>query len=376
MKILQMLPGFTLGGPTFSTTMLARCLQGLGHRVLFFTEENDFAGYEDLDFHPFHVPAFPLNGQFAFSWGLLKELKRECRDAQIIQTNSLWQFPNIVQEYARKGCGAKSVIVPRGTLSEYALSMSRKKKKLVYALGQRMALRRADMFIATCEKEYRDIRNFGLTQPVAIIPNGLELPVLEGREKKNNVTFLGRIHKVKGVDLLIEAWKRIRREGGVDDWRLVIAGPTMSDYAKEMQELARGEESISFVGELHGEAKNRLLEESAIYVLPTHTENFGISVGEALACGTAAITTTGAPWSGLVDNDCGLWIDLSVENLAKALTNMMSLPMDRLSAMGRNGREWMRRDFSWDEIAQKTAQAYEWLLYPEDRELPDFVRID
>lgn len=376
MKILQILPGFTLGGPTFSTTALTRHIQRLGHTVQFHTAEGDFTGYEDIDFHAYHIPHFPLNGQFAFSPELFRNLKRECKDAQIIQTNSLWQFPNIIPEYVRRSSDAKFVILPRGTLSPYALSLSSFKKKLTMALGQRTALKKADMFIATCQKEYEDIRNFGLKQPVAVIPNGLDLPQDVDVEKTKTVIFLGRIHKVKGIDILIDAWRGIERSGKFNDWNLVIAGPTSSEYAQEMISRAAGLKRVTFAGEVKGEAKNRMLAQSAIYVLPTHTENFGISVGEALACATPVITTTGAPWSGLVDNNCGEWIELSVENLKQAMECMMSRPMDELARMGRNGRQWMQRDFSWDEIAQKTLQSYRWLLNPGDVAKPDFIHVD
>lgn len=376
MKILQILPGFTVGGPTLSTTSLTRHIQRLGHQVQFHTALSDYSEYPDLDILPYHILHFPYNDQFALSTNLYKNLKAECRDAQIVQSNSLWQFSCFIHEYARRGTNAKSVIVPRGTLSPYALSLSSKKKKLILALGQRTALRKADMLIATCKQEYEDIRAFGLKQPVAILPNGLDLPLLEDVKKKKTVVFLGRIHKVKGVDLLIEAWRKIEGTGNFKDWNLVIAGPTSSDYAKEMQTLASDLKSVSFTGEVKGAHKNTLLAQSAIYVLPTHTENFGISIGEALACATPVVTTTGAPWSGLVDNDCGLWIDLSVDNLTCALEDMMSRPMEELTRMGQNGREWMKRDFSWDEIATKTIRSYEWLLDPANVEKPRWIITD
>lgn len=376
MKILQILPGFTTGGPSLSTSALALNMQRLGHEVQFHTALGDFSDYPGLDFHPYHIPPFPYNNQFAFSIELYKNLKRESQDAQIVQSNSLWQFSCFIHEYARRHTKAKSIIVPRGTLSPYALSMSPKKKKIILALGQRTALKKADMLIATCQKEYEDIRNFGLKQPVAILPNGLEIPSTTIRSKQKTVIFLGRIHPVKGIDLLIEAWTRIGKSGRFNDWNLVIAGPTTSDYAKEMQQLASGLNSVSFTGEIKGDEKNNLLAQSAIYVLPTHTENFGISVGEALACGTPAITTTGAPWRGLIENDCGLWIDLSVDNLTAALEDMMSRPLEELTRMGQNGRQWIRRDFSWDEIARKTIRSYEWLLHPDSVEKPEWIKIN
>lgn len=118
MKILQILPGFTTGGPSVSTSALALHMQRLGHEVQFHTAEGDFSEYPDIDFHPYHFYNLPILRQLAVSRQLYNNLKKESKDAQIIQTNSLWQFANFVHEYARRGSEAKSVIVPRGTFSK------------------------------------------------------------------------------------------------------------------------------------------------------------------------------------------------------------------------------------------------------------------
>ena len=377
MKILQIIPGLTLGGPTFSVTTLTRYLSKLGHCVQLYTEDTNFQGYNDIDIHPFNILNFPYNKQLAFSTSLRKELRRECKDADIIQTNSLWQYPNFVMEYARKASSAKSVIVPRGTLSEYALSLSSVKKRLVLAIGQRNALHNADMFIATCEKEYHDIRAFGLKQPVAIIPNGLELPSIPSSVvKKKNILFLARIHKIKGLDILINAWREISHDHRFSDWDLIIAGPKESDYAQRMISLASDLERVTFVGEISGQNKINLMAESFLYVLPTHTENFGISIAEALAAATPVITTTGAPWKGVEEHNCGKWIELSPENLKQALIQMMSKSESELIQMGKNGRNWVSHEFSWTEIADKTVKSYEWLLNPTSIDIPAWIRIN
>lgn len=378
MKVLQILPGLTLGGPTFSTTALASHIQALGHDVQFHTAEGDFSKFPDIDFHPYQIHRLPFNKQFVFSVGLYKSLKKEVKSAHIIQTNSLWQFPNFIHEYVRRGTGAKSVIVPRGTLSTYALSLSSWKKKLVLALGQRAALKKADMLIATCYEEYQDIRNFGLKSPVAIIPNGVEMPNLStiSVAKKKTLVFLSRIHQKKGVDILIDSWSILHEK--FPEWNLCIAGPDKSEYANLLKEKCHNLQCqrVEFTGEITGNEKYQFLAEASLFALPTHSENFGIAVGEALACGTPVVTTTGAPWSGLIENDCGLWIDLSVENLTKALEDMMSRPMEDLVRMGQNGRRWIERDFSWDEIARKTIRSYEWLLNPDEVEKPEWIYID
>lgn len=378
MKILQIFPGFTIGGPSVSVTALTRNIARKGHNIQLYAHENPEAikEYRDLDIRTFPIVGLPFNKQLAFSSKLRRELTRECQDADIIQTNSLWQYPNFVMEAARKNTKAKSVIVPRGTLSSYALSISPYKKKLVLALGQRKALKNADMFIATCEKEYQDIRNFGLKQPVAIIPNGLDLPTIPNIDKKKQIIFLARIHKIKGVDLLIRAWKEIIKDSRFQNWELIIAGPTHSEYAQNIIKLSQDIGRISFVGEKFDEEKIRLMAESSIYVLPTHSENFGITVAEALACETPVITTTGAPWKGIENNNCGLWIKLSVENLTQSLTKMMMFPEAKLIEMGKNGREWISKDFSWDELADKTIATYNWLLDPISTIKPKWLLTD
>ena len=376
MKIIQIVPGLALGGPTFSVTTLTRHLMKLGQNVQLYAHDKDVKGFEEFDIHPFHILKFPYNKQLAYSLSLKQEIVRESMDADIIQTNSLWQYPNFVMNNVPKSSNAKIVIVPRGTLSDYALSLSSIKKKIVLAIGQKKSLNNADMFIATCDKEYHDIRRFGLKQPVAIIPNGLELPELHKIEKKRTVLFLARLHKVKGLDILLDVWKEITNEGSFSDWSLTIAGPTTSDYAKQMISKSSDIDRVSFIGEVYGDEKRNVMSEAAIYVLPTHTENFGISIAEALAHGTPVITTTGAPWAGLEEYNCGKWIDLSHDNLKKTLIDMMQKSLEDLSIMGQNGREWISRDFSWTEIAEKTMKSYEWLLNPNKIEKPNWIRLD
>lgn len=376
MKIIQIVPGLALGGPTFSVTTLTRHLMKLGQQVQLYAHDKDVNGFEEFDIHPFHILKFPYNKQLAYSLSLKQEIIKESKDADIIQTNSLWQYPNFVMNNVPKSSAAKIVIVPRGTLSDYALSISSIKKKIVLAIGQQKSLNNADMFIATCDKEYHDIRRFGLKQPVAIIPNGLELPELHETEKTRTVLFLARLHKVKGLDILLDVWKEITNEGAFSDWNLTIAGPTTSDYAKQMISKSSNMDRVSFIGEVYGDEKRNVMSEAAIYVLPTHTENFGISIAEALAHGTPVITTTGAPWSGLEENNCGKWIDLSHDNLKQTLVDMMQKTLEELSIMGQNGREWISRDYSWPEIAEKTIKSYEWLLNPTKMEKPNWIRLD
>ncbi|MBQ9693275.1 MAG: glycosyltransferase [Kiritimatiellae bacterium] len=181
------------------------------------------------------------------------------------------------------------------------------------------------------------------------------------------------MHKVKAVDHLVKAWGQL--QAGLPDWELVIAGPDCG--AKGDLEAIIAEEKIPrvrFVGEINGSAKYDFLTEADIYVLPSHTENFGVTVAEALACGTPTIASQGTPWEGLETEQCGKWVPIGVEPLAEALRELTSLTDDERAEMGKRGRVWIQRDFSWDGIGAKMKAAYAWLLGQGEK--PGFVRVD
>lgn len=276
----------------------------------------------------------------------------------------------------------KLVTAPRGTLSPWSIAKGKWKKRLFGAFLQYPALRLTDMFHATSEKEYEEIRAQGYKQPVAIVPIGMDLPSISGEFKVQSselekplkrVVFFGRLHKVKGVDRLLLAWEKVARDG----WELVIAGPDcgMLDALKGIvaeRKLPR----VSFVGEINGHAKYEFLSTGDICVLPSNTENFGITVAEALACGTPVIASQGTPWEGLEREKCGRWVPIGVEPMAEALHEMIGMNDGERRKMGERGREWIVRDFSWESIGAKMKAAYEWLLEPDATERPIWIRMD
>jgi len=282
-------------------------------------------------------------------------------------------MPNIYAESARRKSRCKLVVMPRGTLSAWSLRRSRWKKLLAwYLLGQRAALQNADLLIATCDAEYQEIRAFGLRQPVAVVPNGIDIQErVYPKAARRKLLFLSRIHPKKGVDILLKVWKQLHQS--FPEWDLMIAGPLNNEYAQNMIRFSEqlGCERVCFCGEVRGEAKSALLGECEILVLPTHSENFGMVVAEALAAGTAVICSHGAPWQGLDNHQCGLWIELGEESLLKSLEKTMRSSRTELTEMGLRGREWMRQDFSWEEIGREYMAAYCWLL--GNGEKPKFI---
>jgi len=251
-------------------------------------------------------------------------------------------------------------------LSPAALEFSTRRKRVLWQLVQGPVIRRAACLHATSEEEYQEIREFGLSNPVAIIPNGIELPEAETQpvrtvEAGRVVLSLGRIHPKKGLDRLVRSWARV--EGGHPGWRLRIVGPDERNHAEELRALIRQEglSRVSIEPPIYGKEKRDAYLEADLFVLPTLNENFAVTVAESLAAGTPVISTKGAPWSGLNGMGCGWWIDHGVEPLAAALANAMAMSRESLKAMGTKGRSWMRQDFSWEGVARDMLAVYSWL---------------
>lgn len=357
-------------GPAHSVTGLARAQGALGATVKLCSLGNPHVSsstsYEDQRF-PNTMSAFPIMNRLGVSIPMRRALLKGSSD--IIHTHGLWMLPNV---YRSKK--STFVVSPRGMLSSVALSYSPHKKRLFRHLAQERALSDAGLFHATADSEYEDIRSFGLRQPVAIIPNGIDIPRIEElADFKSNreVLSLGRIHKKKGLVSLIRAWSGLCDE--FPDWRLRIVGPDEGGHAIELKALIKdlALHSVTIEPPVFGEDKIKLMSSVDLFVLSTLSENFAMTVAESLAVGVPVISTKGAPWAGLETNKCGWWIDHGPEALAVTLRTVLTLPTNRRREMGARGRDWMTRDFSWNQIAQKTLEAYAWVL---DRGVrPDFV---
>ena len=286
-------------------------------------------------------------------------------------------MPNVYPAWIAKKCSCKLVMEPRGTLSPWALNKAKWRKRLFGFCCQSAALRQTDLWVATAEEEYRDIRHLGYRQPVAIIPNGVDLPQhgqRDGRDRRR-MFFLSRIHRKKNVEMLLRCWASL--EGKFSDWDLSIVGPDANNpYADEMKALAQvlGCRRVTFAGELTGKDKYSFMASSDCEVLPTHSENFGMVVAESLACGTPVICSQGAPWQGLVLNQCGWWVPTDQTAFTQAMAEAMALPRSVLRQMGERGRDWMARDFSWPGLGRKMKMAYEWLLGKCGK--PEWVMVD
>lgn len=259
-------------------------------------------------------------------------------------------------------------------LEPWALTYRSTKKRIARKFYQDALLRDARCLIATSAQELANIRKLGFANPIAVIPNGvdLDIPPLPKTSSSlpRTVLFLSRIHPVKGLIHAIEAWHALRPH----EWRLKIVGPSEVGHREQLETLVQRyglSQSVSFHGPVSGYSRYRCYYDADLFLLPSLSENFGLVVAEALACGLPVITTTGTPWSGLQREQCGWFIEPGTEPLTETLRTVFRLAPDELQARGERGRRWVSREFRWDAIADQTIALYEWILGRANR--PSFV---
>ncbi|MCC6212370.1 MAG: glycosyltransferase [Burkholderiales bacterium] len=381
LKIVQVVASINrdVGGPATTVPMLAVNLQRLGVACTLASIDDRQLGpplaLEGLRYAgvPADFMARRLRGWSPAFARALGELV--AAGAHAVHNHGLWMFPNFHARRAAERAGVPLVISPRGMLDPWSLGRGVLKKGIAWHAFERRNLQAATAFHATSEAEAAAIRALGFRQPIAVIPNGVEIPagtraprsLLEARflrlRGRRWLLFLSRLHPKKGVEELLRAWRRLEAAHG--DWQLVVAGPDLDGYGESVRRLSRQlglEERTTFTGPLAGDARACALANAELLALPTHSENFGIVVAEALAHGTPVVTTRAAPWGALQEHGCGWWIDDSEPALAAALDEAMSLAPAPLEAMGARGRKLVEARFSWDHVAREMKSAYEWLV--------------
>jgi glycosyltransferase involved in cell wall biosynthesis len=292
----------------------------------------------------------------------------------VIHSHGLWTTVGPEMARLARESGLPLIISPHGMLEPRAFADRRWRKRLAMALGQRAVLEAADLLIATSASEADGIRRAGLGPPIAVIPHGVPLPEQPARHEGAGVhkaLFLGRVHPIKGLPLLIEAWSRVRPRG----WQCLIAGPSELGHRATLERQIR-ESGLSgefqFLGKLDASLKEALYRTADLFVLPSLSENFGIVVAEALSYGLPVLATRGTPWQRLTECGAGWWVEPSVEGLEQGLRAACATTAAERAVIGTAGRRLASAELQWPTIAHRMVQCYEW-LFDRNRPAPDGI---
>lgn len=410
MRILHIAPSIDpkSGGPTRSITGLCRALAQSGEDVTLFVHS------------PAHDLLNPSGVQFMKGHGAgIRTAIEDTRDVlqrvkpDVVHLHGLWLPLNHFDLQLSKANGVPVVLSPRGMLDPWALAQKRIKKKIAWWLYQYRDLQRITAFHATAEMEKQNILGRGFTQPIFMVPNAVEVPsnpMERSMETKTMHTalFLSRLHPGKGLLELAEAWAALKNDQAwraMGTWRMRVVGPDGYGHKAEVIERLKQlgiEADWTFVGEV--DDCNKWTEYCAadLFVHPSHSENFGISIAEALSAGLPVITTKGTPWSELENcasarmSECanqradfseqkltnalmnsrtnefartgraGWWIDVGVKPLVEALKEALSLSDHERLSMGRNGQRLIEGKYTWSSVAKNMLEAYRRILNHEN----------
>lgn len=311
-------------------------------------------------------------------FGYSKEFKAhfETTKADVFHGNGLWQYPVHALAKAAKRRAIPWVLSTHGMLEPWSMTQGAWKKKAAMGLFQKRDLEATDVIHCTARMEADTVREMGYTNPIAVIPNGIDHEAFvpdSAVPKKKKLLFLSRIHHKKGLEGLIRVWADLPKELK-KGWSVDLAGNGDPEYIASLQQLINEkgmQEEIILSGPVFGEEKVRKYQEASLFILPTFSENFGIVVAEALACGVPVITTQGAPWQDLEEYGCGWWTAVRAENIRAALEKALSKSESELAVMGRKGRKLVEEKYSIAAVADQMYQLYSWLV--KGGEQPEFV---
>lgn len=366
---------------------MARAVATLGHEVSIYTTDRDMNADErrrlvsgsvdgvELHVFPQHAPTV-----VAASIPLARALADAVPRADVVHLHSLYLFHTWFTARLCRRLGVPYLLRPHGTLDPFLWRRHRARKAVLEALFQNRVLREAAAIHYTAEEEMRLAAPYAQGAPGVVVPNGLDLDqyaVLPPRctfrrqhpeiGNRRIVLFLSRLNFKKGLDVLIPGFARAAHRH--DDLHLVIAGPDDGQLAAaEGQVASEGVGGrVTFVGMLDHAAKLACFRDAAMFVLPSYSENFGIAIVEAMACGVpVAISDRVNIWREIEAAGAGLVAPPAAGDVAAQIERLAADPA-AAAAMGERGRALVAEKFAWSKIARDLEAVYRSLAAAAER---------
>lgn len=388
MKILHVIANLAprYGGPSQAILGMTQSLAAIGNEVTIYTTNQDGDGILEvpLDQHickdGVSIKYFQIQNPrfFGTSLPMAKKLKFELKrkNFDIVHIHSLYMFHGAVAAHYCRKYNIPYIIRPHGTLDPFLYNRHRKRKAMIEKLFENKNIKNAAALHYTTEEEKLLARPFISHDRGFIVPNGINLNDYRKSvdlggfrskypETKNKkiILFFSRLNFKKGLDLLIDAYAKITLTR--DDVHLVIAGPDNEGYGQQVKQWITSHNlnnRVTFTGMLRGEAKLEVLYDSDIFVLPSYSENFGISVIEAMICGLPVIVSNKVNiYRELMDNNAGEVVNCDSIEITQSILKLIN-DEEYSKKLSENGKKLVEEQFQWSKVGQSLNSNYREIL--------------
>jgi glycosyltransferase involved in cell wall biosynthesis len=373
MKLCQIVPSLEEqhGGPSKSVRRLATALAALGHDVDLLTTDPAAESVDTseprLRVQRFHRdwPEF-----LCPSAGLREHLLRHTYDC--VHHHALWLRTLHYAHLAGRTTDRPLVISPRGMLTNWSWQHRQWKKWLASNLVHPGAFADARGWHATSADEADDIRRRGFRQPICIAPNGVERPTAEDITRSHETwtktspilagrriaLFYSRFHRKKRLLELIDLWT----DTAPKEWLLLVAGIPQEYSVDNVSAYARRRSSADRIVVMDGSDRPPPYSVASLFLLPSHTENFGMVIAEAMAWGVPVLVTDTTPWTEISAQDIGWCVPWST--YGNTLRSALAEPAGQLGQRGTRARDWVLARYSWIRSASALVEFYDRLRCP------------
>jgi glycosyltransferase involved in cell wall biosynthesis len=386
MKILHVIASLSskYGGPTMACLDMAKAMANRGHDVKIYTTNIDGSGELDVPLDQpvwqdnVEISYFPIQSPrfFSSSFPLAIALKDIVPSCDIVHIHSLYLFHTAVTGFYCRYFGIPYVLCPHGALDPFMYKHHRLRKSIVEFLFDNHNLKNASAVHFTTTDEQQLAQPYILGANSFVVPLGFDIedyknlppvgtfksqyPNLEG---KKIILFFGRLNFKKGIDILVKAFAQVAKVR--QDVHLVLAGPDNENYGEQVKKWLEAEgvsHLATFTGMLKGVDKLAVLNDADLFILSSYSENFGISVVEAMICGLPVIISDQVNiWRDVEETKSGRVCPCDPDQFAAKILELLENP-ELCQQMGMNGKQLIKDRFHWSSVAKSLEHEYKLLI--------------
>jgi glycosyltransferase involved in cell wall biosynthesis len=266
---------------------------------------------------------------------------------------------------------------PHGLLNREALKISSKKKYVFSWLIERFAFKKSTAFVVSSDHELVEVGRFpwAAKKNIIIIPNGVDecffvdervnnstvTPCVRQSGKINQFLYLGAIERIKGIALLLEALTELSEMLRRRSYQLLCVGDGDKNYTDELLDYIKQhnlEDIVEFRPGVYGDERINLYRESRFFVSVSHSENFGITIAEALVLGIPVIVSSALPWGGVRAAKAGIVVDPDLESIKKGIVTACDITDIEYAEYHSNAVKFSGNRFRWDTIGPLLIETY------------------